>query len=81
MNKRSATLQDAHESCYDPSTMAMLEGVVAEALADLSERSSSLADPSRRALTRELLAHRVMARAGRGERDPARLKEHALWGF
>lgn len=81
MNKLSATLQDAHECSYDPSTMAMLERVVEEAMAELSARSSSLADLSRRALTRELVAHKVMARAGRGERDPERLKEHALWGF
>ena len=81
MSKDPATQQAALEGSYDPSTMAMLERVVAEAMAELTSKSSPLADPPRRALTCELLAHRVMARAGRGERDPERLKEHALWGF
>ena len=81
MDKHTALLQDVHECSYDPGTMAMLERVVEDALTELSARSSSLADPSRRALTCELLAHRVMARAGRGERDPEQLKKHALWGF
>jgi hypothetical protein len=35
----------------------------------------------REKLTREPMAHRVMARALREERDPRRLKEHALWGL
>ena len=81
MNRQSATLRDESETSYDPGTMKMLEKVVEEAMADLMQRSTALADPCLRDLTRELLAHRVMARAGRGERDPQRLKEHALWGF
>lgn len=81
MAKKSTTLQESQESFYDLSTMAMLESVVEEALKELAARTSSLVDPTRIELTRELLAHRVMARAARGERDPKRLKEHALWGF
>ena len=81
MAKKSSTLQESQESSYDPSTMAMLESVVEEALKELEARTSSLVDPTWIELTRELLAHRVMARAARGEHDPKRLKEHALWGF
>lgn len=81
MNKRSAALQDVHESYFEPSLMQMLERVVEEALEELARRDSGLVDPTRFELTRELLAHRVMARAARGERDPKRLREHALWGF
>ena len=81
MTKRSATPQDVHEGYFDPSFMQLLERVVEEALEELARRESGLADPTRIALTRELLAHRVMARAARGEREPDRLREHALWGF
>ena len=81
MTKKSSTLEESEQSYYDPSTMAMLESVVEEALEELAAKTSSLVDPTRLELTRELLAHRVMARAARGERDPKRLKEHALWGF
>lgn len=81
MNKGSATIDDVPEGYFDPSTMEMLNGVVEEALQELARRQSPIVEASRIELARELLAHRVMARAARGERDPDRLKEHALWGF
>ena len=81
MNKEPATLQGDPDGYFDPSTMEMLNGVVEEALQELAKRQSPIVEASRIELARELLAHRVMARAARGERDPERLKEHALWGF
>lgn len=74
-------LHNRSDECFDPGTMEMLEQVVEAAVQELAARGSALAEPGRAELTRELMAHRVMARALRGERDPARLKEHALWGF
>lgn len=64
---------------FEPHTMQMLDGVVEEAWQELKRRNSPLAQSEW--VTRELLAHRVMARASRGELDPQRLKEHALWGL
>ena len=81
MKKASATLNGDPDGYFDPSTMEMLNGVVEEALQELAQRQSPIVEESRIELARELLAHRVMARAARGERDPERLKEHALWGF
>ena len=81
MNKESATPDDIPDGYFDPSTMEMLNGIVEDALQELARRQSPIVEASRIELARELLAHRVMARAARGERDPDRLKEHALWGF
>jgi hypothetical protein len=69
------------QECFDPSTLDLLERVVDEAWQELARRSPSEISPEREKLTRELMAHRVMARALRGERDYDRLKAHALWGF
>jgi hypothetical protein len=65
--------------CLDPTTMQMLDAVMEDALRELKRRGSPMA--TNEPLARELLAHRVMARATRGDLDPQRLKEHALWGL
>ena len=66
---------------FDASTLDLLERVVEEAWQELARRSASKISKEREKLTRELMAHRVMARAARGEFDPKRLKQHALWDF
>jgi hypothetical protein len=67
---------------FGPSTLDLLGRVVEEAWKELRRRSGGPAGSvEREQLTRELMAHRVMARALRGELDPERLKQHALWGF
>lgn len=58
----------------------MLQRVVDEAWQEFAQRNGDISN-EREQLTRELMAHRVMARALRGELNPDRLKEHALWGF
>lgn len=58
----------------------MLQRVVDEAWQEFAQRNGDISK-EREQLTRELMAHRVMARALRGELNPDRLKEHALWGF
>jgi hypothetical protein len=68
-------------ACFDPPTLDLLQRVVDEAWQELARRSASEITRERERLTRELMAHRVMARALRGELDPGRLKEHALWGL
>ena len=64
-------------SAFDPQTLDMLNGVVEDAWQELLARHSPMASNER--LSRELLAHRVMARASQGELDPQKLKQHALW--
>ena len=81
MNKASDASDGVPDGYFDPSTMEMLNSVVEEALQELAKRQSPIVEASRIELARELLAHRIMARAARGERDPDRLREHALWGF
>lgn len=67
---------------FSPSNLDLLARVVEEAWNELRRRTGGpAASLEREQLTRELMAHRVMARALRGELDPERLKEHALWGF
>lgn len=75
---KSAT---ASYAWFEPETMQLLESIVEEAWQELVKSGSPLAGQGQELLTRELIAHRVMARAARGERDHERLKEHALWGF
>ncbi len=70
---------DIHPS-FSPSDLCLLQGVVEEAWTELQDGESSTT-PEREQLTRELLAHRVMARAVRGERDPKELKQHAVRGM
>jgi hypothetical protein len=57
----------------------MLDTIVEDALQELKRRGSPMV--SNEQLARELLAHRVVARASRGVLDPQRLREHALWGL
>lgn len=68
-------------ACFDPGTLDLLQQVVEEAWQEVARRNGREISREREILTRELMAHRVMARALRGELDPRRLKEHALWGF
>lgn len=75
---KSAT---ASYAWFEPATMQLLESIVEEAWQELVKSGSPLAGQGQEHLTRELIAHRVMARAARGERDRERLKDHALWGF
>lgn len=65
----------------DQSTLDLVERVVEEAWQEFSRRKGSEISEERMKLTRELMAHRVVARVFRGETDPRRLKDHALWGF
>jgi hypothetical protein len=65
---------------FSPSALCMLQGVVEEAWTELQQGEGS-SSPEREQLTRELLAHRVMARAARGELDPKELKQHAVRGM
>ena len=58
-----------------------LHDVIEEAWAELKNNDGALVSPENEQITRELLVHRVMARAARGELDPQRLKEHAVWGM
>ncbi len=82
MSAKHFPVPDDGVAAFDPSRLKLLERVVEEAWKELLRRSDVAAMNEERAkLTRELMAHRVMARALRGERDPQRLKEHALWGF
>ncbi len=82
-DKTPDALQSAAASYawFEPATMQLLESIVEEAWQELVKSGSPLAGQGQEHLTRELIAHRVMARAARGERDRERLKEHALWGF
>ena len=66
---------------FDPTTMYMLQQVIDDAWQELVRRGDPVADAGREQIVRELMAHRVMARATRGDIDPARLMNHALWGF
>ena len=66
---------------FSPREFSILLGVIEEAWTELEEANGPCDSPIREQLTRELLAHRVMARAARGEVDPQKLKEHAVWGM
>lgn len=66
---------------FDPSLVDDLEQIVEEAMDELQHRGQRFTAPQLEQLTRELIAHRVMARAAGGELDPEKLKQHALWGF
>lgn len=66
---------------FSPAVLCMLHDVIEEAWTELRNSHSVPVSPEYEELTRELLAHRVMARAARGELDPERLKEHAVWGM
>ena len=66
---------------FSPREFSVLLGVIEEAWTELEKANGPCDSPIREQLTRELLAHRVMARAARGELDPQKLKEHAVRGM
>jgi hypothetical protein len=66
---------------FSPSELCLLQGVVEDSWADLRNVETSPISPIRERLTREILAHRVMAHATQGELDPERLKKHAVDGM
>ena len=66
---------------FSPSEFCILLDVIEEAWTELEKANGPCSSPIREQLTRELLAHRVMARAARGELNRERLKEHAIRGM
>lgn len=66
---------------FSPAVLCELQTVVEAAWAELQEINGRRDSPLRLRLTRELLAHRVMACAARGEHDPEKLKRHAVSGM
>ena len=66
---------------FSPREFCVLLDVIEEAWTELEKANGPCDSPIREQLTRELLAHRVMARAARGELDPQKLKEHAVRGM
>lgn len=81
MPLRQFSIPNDECASFGPLTLDMLERVVEEAWQEVSRRKGSQMSQECEKLTRELMAHRVIARAMRGETDPSRLKEHALWDF
>jgi hypothetical protein len=57
---------------YDPETVELLKSALEEAWA-------SLLPEQQEAVSRTLLAERILSAAARGERDPERLRAHALF--
>ena len=66
---------------FSPSILRLLERVVEEAWADMQKSHKLIGTTEDEELAREVMMHRVMARAARGELDPERLKQHAGWGL
>lgn len=65
------TTQNVH---FDPETLNGLKAV-------LDETWASLSPVQRARLSQSVLAARILAAAGAGERDPARLRTSALSGL
>jgi hypothetical protein len=61
--------------------LCLLQGVVDDAWTELQAINGPCKSSVRAQLSRELLAHKVMAYAARGELDPERLKQHAVYGM
>jgi hypothetical protein len=57
---------------FDPKTVAMLRGVLADAWSRLPEGQTNV--------TRSMLAERILKAAKAGERNPAKLRAHAIAG-
>jgi hypothetical protein len=70
-----ALLSDA---AFDSETTQLLGAAFEDAWEDVKSSGSGLAEGSEAALTRELLAKRIIELAQRGERNPDRLVESAL---
>jgi hypothetical protein len=61
-------------ACFDPETIAVLKAV-------LEDSWATLRPDQQRAILKTDLAQRILAAAADGERDPIRLREHALATF
>jgi hypothetical protein len=70
-----ALLSDA---AFDSETTQLLGAAFEDAWEDVKSSGSALAEGAEAALTRELLAKRIIELAKRGERNPDRLVESAL---
>jgi hypothetical protein len=70
-----ALLSDA---AFDSETTQLLGAAFEDAWEDVKSSGSALAEGAEAALTRELLAKRIIELAKRGERNPDRLVENAL---
>src|SRR5215831_6838817 len=65
-------------AAFDSEDTELLGAAFEAAWEKLTTAGSALAEGSEAALTRELLAKRIIEMAKRGERDPYRLVENAL---
>src|SRR5262245_52005330 len=65
-------------AAFDSETTELLGAAFEAAWEKLNTSGSALAEGSEAALTRELLAKRIIELAKRGERNPDRLVENAL---
>jgi hypothetical protein len=66
------------DAAFDSETTELLGAAFEAAWQKLNAAGSALAEGSDAALTRELLAKRIIEMAKRGERNPDRLVENAL---
>ena len=65
----------------DSATLEMLDQILEEAWQELLTRQGMRADLEDEQANRDLLARRLIEAAEDGERDPVRLKQHALAGL
>ena len=63
-------MEDMRDTLFDPDTIAILRGVLDEAWSCLPAGQTHV--------TRSLLAERILKAARSGERDPDRLRTHAI---
>jgi hypothetical protein len=63
-------MEDTRDTLFDPDTIAILRGVLDEAWSCLPAGQTDV--------TRSLLAERILKAARSGERDPDRLRTHAI---
>jgi hypothetical protein len=73
----SAT-QSQSTSCFDPEALRVLSLALDEAWDRIENSGSALARPSYARAVRELLAHRIIEMAQRGEMDAHRLSDDAV---
>jgi hypothetical protein len=68
-----------YQSTFDPETLQVLQDAFDEALAEVLASPNGSVDEQQ---ARDLIAKRIVEAArDQGERDPQRLKQHALKGF
>lgn len=65
----------------DSATLEMLDQILEEAWQELLVGRGKRADLADEQANRDLMARRLMEAAEDGERDPVRLKQHALAGL